>query len=176
MILSGDEFANTQFGNNNAYCQDNEISWLDWDQLQENKEPYILRQNPDRLPRRPSGTARPISTARQQRDRLPGALLPLHLALEPRPACRHTDLRRPLRRGPHQIRHARGHIYLRPDQCPLGGAHLRTPDHPGRPMVPGLQIRRIYFRRIYFQGSASEGGPLDLLPAAPLIRRDRSRS
>ena len=30
MILSGDEFGNTQFGNNNAYCQDNEISWLDW--------------------------------------------------------------------------------------------------------------------------------------------------
>ncbi|WP_026508480.1 glycogen debranching protein GlgX [Butyrivibrio sp. MC2013] len=31
MLLSGDEFANTQYGNNNAYCQDNEISWLDWD-------------------------------------------------------------------------------------------------------------------------------------------------
>ena len=34
MILSGDEFANTQYGNNNAYCQDNEISWLDWNQLE----------------------------------------------------------------------------------------------------------------------------------------------
>jgi glycogen operon protein len=31
MILAGDEFARTQQGNNNAYCQDNEISWLDWD-------------------------------------------------------------------------------------------------------------------------------------------------
>jgi glycogen operon protein len=30
MMLSGDEFGNTQFGNNNAYCQDNEITWLDW--------------------------------------------------------------------------------------------------------------------------------------------------
>ena len=30
MILAGDEFGNTQFGNNNAYCQDNDISWLDW--------------------------------------------------------------------------------------------------------------------------------------------------
>ncbi|OAI53097.1 glycogen debranching enzyme [Betaproteobacteria bacterium SCGC AG-212-J23] len=30
MILAGDEFARTQKGNNNAYCQDNEISWLDW--------------------------------------------------------------------------------------------------------------------------------------------------
>lgn len=30
MFFAGDEFLNTQFGNNNAYCQDNEISWLDW--------------------------------------------------------------------------------------------------------------------------------------------------
>jgi glycogen operon protein len=30
MLLAGDEFARTQQGNNNAYCQDNEISWLDW--------------------------------------------------------------------------------------------------------------------------------------------------
>src|SRR5947207_1312720 len=31
MLLSGDEIGRTQQGNNNAYCQDNEISWLDWD-------------------------------------------------------------------------------------------------------------------------------------------------
>lgn len=31
MILSGDEMGRTQGGNNNAYCQDNEISWLDWE-------------------------------------------------------------------------------------------------------------------------------------------------
>jgi glycogen operon protein len=31
MLLAGDEFARTQAGNNNAYCQDNEISWLDWE-------------------------------------------------------------------------------------------------------------------------------------------------
>ena len=31
MLLGGDEFGRTQNGNNNAYCQDNEISWLDWD-------------------------------------------------------------------------------------------------------------------------------------------------
>jgi glycogen operon protein len=30
MLLGGDEFARTQHGNNNAYCQDNEISWFDW--------------------------------------------------------------------------------------------------------------------------------------------------
>jgi isoamylase len=31
MMLAGDEFGRTQEGNNNPYCQDNEISWLDWD-------------------------------------------------------------------------------------------------------------------------------------------------
>ena len=31
MLLAGDEFGRTQEGNNNAYCQDNEISWVDWD-------------------------------------------------------------------------------------------------------------------------------------------------
>jgi glycogen operon protein len=31
MLLAGDEFGRSQNGNNNAYCQDNEISWLDWD-------------------------------------------------------------------------------------------------------------------------------------------------
>ena len=36
MILAGDEFGRTQCGNNNAYCQDNEISWLDWSRLGEN--------------------------------------------------------------------------------------------------------------------------------------------
>ncbi|WP_424855159.1 glycogen debranching protein GlgX [Streptomyces sp. SAI-170] len=38
MILAGDEFRNSQGGNNNAYCQDNEISWLDWDQAEKEDE------------------------------------------------------------------------------------------------------------------------------------------
>lgn len=37
MFLAGDEFGNTQGGNNNPYCQDNEISWLDWARADENR-------------------------------------------------------------------------------------------------------------------------------------------
>lgn len=37
MIVAGDEFGRTQQGNNNAYCQDNEISWLHWDISDEGK-------------------------------------------------------------------------------------------------------------------------------------------
>ena len=40
MILSGDEMGNTQYGNNNAYCQDNEIGWLDWNNLEKNADIY----------------------------------------------------------------------------------------------------------------------------------------
>lgn len=36
MFLAGDEFGNTQSGNNNGYCQDNEISWVDWNLLSKN--------------------------------------------------------------------------------------------------------------------------------------------
>ena len=38
MFLSGDEFGDTRYGNNNPYCQDNEISWLDWSLLEKNKD------------------------------------------------------------------------------------------------------------------------------------------
>jgi len=38
MLLGGDEFRRTQRGNNNAYCQDNEVSWFDWSMLEKHKE------------------------------------------------------------------------------------------------------------------------------------------
>ncbi|MCF7987234.1 MAG: glycogen debranching protein GlgX [Methylovulum sp.] len=38
MIYAGDEFLNTQKGNNNGYCQDNELSWLDWNMAQQNAD------------------------------------------------------------------------------------------------------------------------------------------
>jgi glycogen operon protein len=40
MILGGDEIARTQQGNNNAYCQDNDISWYDWGLLKKNASFY----------------------------------------------------------------------------------------------------------------------------------------
>lgn len=45
MFFAGDEFCNTQFGNNNAYCQDNIISWLDWSRLEEFKEIHDFVRN-----------------------------------------------------------------------------------------------------------------------------------
>lgn len=45
MLLAGDEFGNTQYGNNNAYCQDNEISWLNWDMMRKNQSYYDFYRN-----------------------------------------------------------------------------------------------------------------------------------
>jgi glycogen operon protein len=42
MLLGGDEFGRTQLGNNNAYCQDNGISWFDWSLLEDQAEQDML--------------------------------------------------------------------------------------------------------------------------------------
>jgi glycogen operon protein len=43
MLLAGDEFGRSQGGNNNAYCQDNEISWLDWTQAEGDVGGLLIR-------------------------------------------------------------------------------------------------------------------------------------
>ncbi|MEH6385559.1 MAG: glycogen debranching protein GlgX [Colwellia sp.] len=43
MLLSGDELNNSQHGNNNAYCQDNEISWIDWQDPQAQQESNFVK-------------------------------------------------------------------------------------------------------------------------------------
>ena len=47
MIVAGDEIGHTQGGNNNAYCQDNEISWLDWDLDDRRKALFSFTRRPD---------------------------------------------------------------------------------------------------------------------------------
>ncbi len=42
LLLAGDEFGNSQKGNNNAYCQDNPISWLNWNDIEKNREFYTF--------------------------------------------------------------------------------------------------------------------------------------
>jgi glycogen operon protein len=45
MFRAGDEFLNTQFGNNNPYNQDNETGWLDWSQLRTNQDIFRFFKN-----------------------------------------------------------------------------------------------------------------------------------
>jgi isoamylase len=52
MMLAGDELSRTQAGNNNAYCQDNEISWVDWSRAAAERDLLIFTQKVARLRRR----------------------------------------------------------------------------------------------------------------------------
>jgi len=45
MLLAGDEFYRTQKGNNNAYCQDNELSWLDWKLIEQHRDLFTFTQD-----------------------------------------------------------------------------------------------------------------------------------
>lgn len=45
MFYAGDELCNTQYGNNNAYCQDNEISWIDWGRMKEHSDMFRFFQH-----------------------------------------------------------------------------------------------------------------------------------
>ena len=55
MLTAGDEWARTQQGNNNAYCQDNEISWLDWNLDESQKSLLDFTQEADQAAARASG-------------------------------------------------------------------------------------------------------------------------
>jgi hypothetical protein len=49
MLLGGDEFRRTQKGNNNAYCQDNAVSWMDWAFLEKHNKVWRLAVDTSRL-------------------------------------------------------------------------------------------------------------------------------
>ncbi|MDB5380014.1 MAG: glycogen debranching enzyme GlgX [Rubritepida sp.] len=57
MLLAGDEMGNSQGGNNNAYCQDNEIGWVDWDHQDEALTEFVARLA--KLRKRRSALSRP---------------------------------------------------------------------------------------------------------------------
>ena len=59
MLLGGDEIARTQGGNNNAYCQDNQISWYNWDLLEKNKPLFRFVKEMIAFRRRHPGLMRP---------------------------------------------------------------------------------------------------------------------
>jgi len=62
MLLGGDEFRRTQGGNNNAYCQDNETSWIDWTCLERHPgDPSVCSWH-DRISRYASGAKQEQST------------------------------------------------------------------------------------------------------------------
>ncbi|WP_084352163.1 glycogen debranching protein GlgX [Millisia brevis] len=75
MIAHGDEIGRTQQGNNNSYCQDNEIAWMDWESLDQNSDLFAFTRNAIALRRehpvfrrRRFFAGRPIRSGDQMRD------------------------------------------------------------------------------------------------------------
>ena len=67
LLLGGDEMGRTQQGNNNAYCQDNEITWFDWDERRHGAAG--LHHEADRVPARPPGLPPPPVPGRRRGGR-----------------------------------------------------------------------------------------------------------
>ncbi|WP_299628804.1 glycogen debranching protein GlgX [uncultured Tateyamaria sp.] len=79
MLLAGDEFGNSQAGNNNAYCQDNEIGWVNWDKADAELQRFVQK----------------LSAFRQAHPALRQSRF-LHAAIRPRdghPDVRWTDFK-----------------------------------------------------------------------------------
>lgn len=63
MILAGDEFGNTQLGNNNSYCQDNEISWLNWSFLRLHRDFFNFYKSVIQFRKKHPVISRPLKPA-----------------------------------------------------------------------------------------------------------------
>jgi glycogen operon protein len=59
MLCGGDEWGRTQNGNNNAYCQDNEISWFNWERDEKQNQFFEFTRKIDTAPKRTSGFSAP---------------------------------------------------------------------------------------------------------------------
>ena len=90
MMLGGDELGHTQKGNNNAYCQDNELTWLDWDLDDRQKDFLEFTQQGDRDPNGASRCSSAASFSWAGHPRLGGQG---HLVLQPRPGEEMSDER-----------------------------------------------------------------------------------
>ena len=71
MLLAGDEIANSQSGNNNAYCQDNTIGWLNWDRGDQELADFVARLSAFRTAHPVLRQARFLHSARRMADDLP---------------------------------------------------------------------------------------------------------
>ncbi len=82
MLLSGDEVSHTQHGNNNTYCQDNELTWLNWEFSEEQQDLLRLSKRSSRPARNiPYSKAAILPTAsrcaqRHAGNHLVGAIRP----------------------------------------------------------------------------------------------------
>ena len=71
MLLAGDEIGNSQQGNNNAYCQDNEIGWINWDEADEELKAFVSYLSQFRKEHKALRQDRFLHGAKRQQDNMP---------------------------------------------------------------------------------------------------------
>ncbi len=122
MLLGGDELGHTQRGNNNAYCQDNEISWLDWE-LDADRQAFLeFTAALIAMRRRASGIQPPtLPPGRYGHRRRPAGN---HLAGPRRARNDRGRVGRTVRALPRALSRRRGHRAARPARAPGDGQQL----------------------------------------------------
>ena len=141
MMLGGDEFGRTQNGNNNTWCQDNELSWLGWDHEPWQRSPPRVHPPADRAPPQPPGLSE--GALPQGSDRLVRAAR--RLVVSPgRPAddAARLEAGRPCPRGVPQRRGPRrGRPGGQAGRRRLVPAAVQRPPRPRRVHAPGRVVR-----------------------------------
>ena len=177
MLLGGDELGRTQHGNNNAWCQDNELSWLHWDLDDRQQDLLGVHPAADRpAPGPPGVPPRPLP----RRRRGPGAA---RLPLVPRRRPPHDPGELEQRRGaggrpvPQRRRDGRARptgttdrrrLVPRARQRPLRGRRVHAADHP----LGAAVVRRAVDRRPGGRGRrVDRAGPPAGAPHEPFGRR-----
>ena len=142
MMVMGDEARQTQFGNNNAYCQDNEITWFDWTPGRAARRPRPVHQRADRVPQgAPDAPPRHVLHRRGQRARADRhRVARLHLVQpglgRPGVAGPRLHARRLPDAGDRQVEPDR-YRHPRDDEHGLARPGLRRPDGRGPALASG---------------------------------------
>ena len=148
MLTAGDELGRTQQGNNNAYCQDNEISWLDWKDVDEDLRAFVARLV---ALRRSSPVLRQEAffegheIARHRRHPRPGLVRPRRRAADDAatgstPACRPSACTSTAAASGTATSTA-GRSSTTPTWCSCTPARRRSPSQlPGPPWADGYEL------------------------------------
>ena len=153
MLLAGDERRNTQHGNNNAYCQDNELSWLDWEIGRSRPLAARVHEAPAPAARRASGVPAvglPHGRGQAGIGRAGHLVVPAGRAQDDarrlgsgrrvRARCVPERLRDPDGHGARRA--GRGRLLPRPLQLLARAGHLRPPSHPLRATLGTRALHR----------------------------------
>ena len=177
MLLAGDELGRTQGGNNNAYCQDNEVSWVRLEPGRQPHGPDGVRVRAGRVPPRPPGLPPPpLLPGRPGWRRRPGRH---RLAHPVRPGDGRAGLGHPLRARADGVPQRRRHYRAGPTRRTGAGRHLPDPaqlgSRAGHLHAARAEVRPLLVRRARHGRGPGRRGQRGRAPARRADRAGRER-